>query len=575
MVRKRKTRKTRRVRTKADSLKAVEKQTIQPETVPKAKYDGKYPDYLRLIPDYDPIATKEDCWFDIEAAELAIDFFSECLHLWEGVVGDPPFILRPWQKAIVGNLFGWKRPDGTRRYRASFIEVPRKNGKTPLMAGIVLLVAYTDGEPGAQIYSSAREREQAAIIFKHAEKMIERDPDLAARSKVYKTFRSIEFNGGDSVYKALSADADTKHGANIHCVINDELHVHKNRDLIDTLETATASRKQPLIIDITTAGWDKTTICFERYEYASKVRDGVIKDKALLPVIYEIKKEDYKKWDTIDVWKRCNPNFGISVSEEYFVRQCNKAKETPAYENTFRRLHLNQWTSLVSQWLSMAKWDLCNEKPSDSKTLDWIGGLDLSASQDLTAYVLSAFDENGKLHVHAYPFIPADIAVVKEKTDRVPYLTWHKQGFIDFTDGDVVDYDHIREKILELNRQYDVIENVYDPFNATQLVTQLHSEGLNCVSYGQGIKNMSEPSKVLEQLILKLLLAHGGHPVLTWCASNVMVKMDENENIKPVKTKGTKRIDPMIALIMTIARHISGDAKPKKSKYEDEEPIVL
>ena len=318
---------------------------------------SEWRDLLSLLPGYDSEATADPSdYFDAEAAQLALDFFRECLTFIEGERAGEPFELEPWQQAIVAALFGWKRADGTRRYRESLIYVPRKNGKSPFCAGITLLVAYADGEPGAQLYSAAADRDQAALIFRHCAGMIARDPDLASRSRVYRSFKSIEFPD-NSVYKALSSDADTKHGLGAHLVIVDELHAHPDAELVETLVTSTAARRQPLVIYITTADYNRVSICNQKYEYACKVRDQILEDSSFLPVIYEALPDD--DWTDPEVWRKANPNLGVSVKLEYLERECRRAKAEPSYQNTFRRLHLNQRTSQDTRWLSVEDWEAC------------------------------------------------------------------------------------------------------------------------------------------------------------------------------------------------------------------------
>lgn len=507
---------------------------------------------LRQVPGYDPIASAGDCWFDASAAQTALDFFPECLKFIEGDRAGHPFDLEPWQQAIVANLFGWKRPDGTRRYRECFIEVPRKNGKTPFAAGILLECASCDGEPGAQLYSAAAEREQAALIFRHASEMIAREPELASRCRVYRTFKSIEFGGG-SFYRALSADAETKHGYNSHVVVVDELHAQPNRDLVDVLRTSTGTRKQPLIVYITTAGYDRHSICYEIYDYACRVRDGIVSDASFLPVIYEAAEGD--DWTDPAIWRKANPNLGVSVSLDYLERECARAKETPVYENTFRRLHLNQWTEQDVRWLPMDKWDTCtgNIGHGDLEGCECYGGLDLSSTTDTSAFVLYFPAEHACLR---WTWIPGDNAHQRERRDRVPYVTWARQGLVELTPGNVIDYDYIRAKVGELGKVYRIKEIAFDRWNASQLVQQLMGDGFEMVEFGQGFASMSAPSKELEKLVLQGQLQHGGDPVLRWMASNAAAEIDAAGNVKPSKKKSTERIDGIVALVMAIGRAI-------------------
>ena len=530
---------------------------------------------LRMIPDYDPFDGADDFTFDEQTAQDATDFFCNYLQFIEGDKAGKPFELEMWQQAIIANLFGWKRRDGSRRYREAFIFVPRKSGKTPLAAGIVLLMAYTDGEPGAQLYSAAGEREQAALTYRHAAGMIVKNPTLNKSARIYRTFKSIEFWNGTQTYKALSSDSDTKHGLNAHLIINDELHIQRNRDLVDTLETSTASRRQPMIIHITTAGWNKETICYEKYEYACKVRDGIIPDGSFLPVIYELKEEDYDKWNNEKVWRKANPNLGVSVSLDYLKKQCQKAQDIPAYENTFRRLHLNQWTEQETRWIKMDAWDKCTREPKIDNNIIWVGGLDMSSTQDLTCFDALGFDADGVLHWHTYPFIPEVGAALRERQDNVPYLTWARQGMIELTPGDYIDHGYIERRIIELDKIFHFKEVAFDPKFIGQIVTNLTNAGIECTGFGQGIMSISSPAKAFETLIGKGMIAHGNHPVMNWAVSNVMVKMDENENIKPLKISRIQRVDPVIAGLMALGRLIAEDRRPKQSVYETRGAFVL
>lgn len=522
-----------------------------------------------LLPGYDPFESAGDCRFDEEAADRATGFFRDELVLIEGKCAGQPFELQPWQAAVVSNLFGWKRPDGTRRYREAFIFVPRKNGKTPWCAGIINYVAFCDGEPGAQIYSSAGEREQAALVFRHASGMIARNPKLAKHSRVYRTFKSIEV-GTSTIYKALSADADTKHGLNAHLVINDELHVQPNRDLIDTLETATASRTQPLIIHITTAGFNKNSICFEKYDYACKVRDGIIDNPYFLPVIYEAGEDD--DWTDEETWKKANPNLGVSVEIDYLRQACKEAQEIPAKENTFKRLHLNIWTEQDVRWLSKEVWDDCGVAFTEDDLVgqECYGGLDLSSTTDLSSFSLY-FPETG--HALTYPFAPQENAKRRSDRDRVPYLEWAKTGNLTLTPGDVIDYEHIRVLINRLAEKFDLKSIAIDRWNSVQITTQLTDDGFKVVPMGQGYASMTAPTKELEKLVLERAIKHNFHPTMDWCVSNVSVEQDAAGNLKPSKKKSTERIDCVVSLINAVAGFLIEPAKT--SVYETRGLIVL
>jgi len=517
----------------------------------------------RLIPGYDPFTTAGECTFDHRAARRAIDFFHECLTFTAGEWMGRPFVLEPWQRAIVGNLFGWKRPDGRRRYREAFIFVPRKCGKSELAGGLGCLLTFADREPAAQVYCAAADRDQARLVFNAAKTMVLAEPELNARGRIYTNAIIVEETG--SVLKVVSAEAYSKHGINAHGIIIDELHAQPNRELVDVLTTSTGARRQPLIVYITTADFDRESICNEKYDYACKVRDGVIDDPAFLPVIYEALPDD--DWTDPTVWAKANPNLGVSISAEYLHRECRRARETPTYENTFKRLHLNLRTQQDVRWLSLEAWDACDGSPIDEAALagrTCFAGLDLSTTTDLSALVLVFLDDDGTVTVVPRFWVPADNAEKRERRDRVPYQTWARQGFIELTPGNVIDYDRIKACIDELHRRFRMREIAVDRWNATQLITQLQCAGYEVIPFGQGFKDMTAPTKELEKLVISRRLRHGSNPVLRWMASHVSVEMDAAGNLKPSKKKSTDRIDGLVAAIMALGRALvqSHDAGP-------------
>ena len=560
--------KTTKVRVKKTRRKTKPKTSARKR---KPKIPAKWKKIIMSIPGYDPIATAEDCYFDPDAAEMAIEFFPECLCHVKGRLAGKPFKLELWQKGVIANLFGWKRPDGTRRYREALLYVARKNGKTTLAAGIVLCILFIDGEPGAEIYSAAADRDQARLVFEQASGMVRQDNDLYNRATVYQ--KAIVLNDGSGTYKPISADANTKHGYNVHAAIVDELHAQPNRDLVDTLITATGSRRQPLIVHVTTADYDRPSICNEKHDYAIKVRDGIIDDKEFLPVIFETKITD--DWTKPSVWKKANPNLGICKRRDYIKREFKRAKETPAYENTFKRLDLNMITEQAVRWIPLEKWDKCGTIEIPEKELalvEWFGGLDLASTIDIAAFALYSPDNDA---VICRFWIPAESAYLRERRDRVPYLTWGRQGFIKLTEGNVIDYTFIRKEINDLGEQYNIKEIGVDRWGSQQIQNQLTDDGFVMVPFGQGFASMSAPSKELEKLIIGETLRHGNNPVLRWMASNVSVETDAAGNIKPSKSRSTEKIDGITSLVMGIGRAIAIAPEGPKSRYETKGIRVL
>ena len=532
----------------------------------------KHKKYLSQIPDYDPIATAEDCWFDNEAADNALGFFKDHLVFIEGATANQPFALEPWQKAIVANLFGWKRPDGTRRYRTALVYVPRKNGKTPLLAGIVDYMGFCDYEPGAQLYSAANEKEQAALIYRHAAGMILRNKELQSRSKQYRSLKSIEFYDGTTFFRSLSSDDKNKHGYNSQLVVVDELHAMQKRDLVDVLTTSTASRRQPLFIYITTADYVRESICNETYDYACQVRDGVIIDKEFLPVVYEAGPDD--DWREEKTWRKANPNFGVSVRADYISAMCKKAQVSPRLENTFKRLHLNVRTEQDVRWVSIDQWNSCDRTvlPGDMTGRRCYIGADLANNKDTSSLCLLFPLEDDYWFFMPKVYIPEDTAREKESEDKVPYSQWAKEGFVTLTPGNVIDFNYIRKDLESAFEMYDVRGVAFDKWQFEYLRQTLIGDGIDedkLISFGQGFVSMSAPMKKFESLILSGKVIHNDNPILKWMVSNVAVEIDAAENIKPSKKKSIGRIDGVVTSIMSLGIAILNSGT-QESLYETE-----
>lgn len=533
------------------------------------KYD--FDKLLRLIPGYDPWLMADGFHFDEKLATKALDFFPIYLTHVKGEKGGKPFDLEPWQQAIVACIFGFVDSAGLRRYRHVLLYVPRKNGKTPFCAGILLLILYCDGEPGAEIYCAAADRDQAALAFAHAKGMVEQNPRLQKHVTVFKTSKCVELAKLHSTLKVISAEANTKHGYNSHAVLVDELHAQKDRELVDVLRTSFGARRQPLEIDATTADfWRPESICNETLAYAKRVRDNKGDpaapgyDPRCLPVIFEAMKED--DWKSEDVWRRVNPNLGVSISLDYMRGEFKRAIESPSFENTFKRFHLNMQTEQAERWIQMDAWNACGGalKPLAGRTC--IGALDLSSTRDLSALVL-LFPDGGEYDILPFFWCPKDRAHERELRDRVPYETWAKQGRIELTPGNVIDYDWIKDRLGKLRSQHNICEIAFDPWNATQTVLQLQADGFKMVEFPQSFKTMNDPCKQVEKLMIEKKLRHGGHPVLKWMASNVAARRDPAGNIKLDKEKSFERIDGIVALVMALGRAQGGAVKPA-SVYE-------
>lgn len=489
-----------------------------------------------------------------DLAERVIKWFPRYLKHTKGRWKGQPFKLLPWQKKVIRKIFGTINPDGTRQYRFLYIEIPKKNGKSEFAAGLGLFLCFADHEPGAEIYSAAGDKDQAAIVFNVAADMVRMNKKLGRRCKIIDSTKRIVNNNG-SFLRALSADVPTKHGFNCHGIIFDELHAQPNRKLWDVLTYGSgAARLQPLTIVITTAGFDRHSICWKIHERARKVKQGIIEDRTFLAVMYGANEKS--DWTNEGVWKKANPALDAILRIEDLRADCKTAQEDLVEENNFRRFRLNQWVKQQIRWIDIARW---NKSAGEVFSEDLQGeiayaGLDLASTIDIAAFVLIFPDEDKSYDVLPFFWVPEDNVEQRVKRDHAPYDPWVEQGFIRITPGDVIDYRYIRRDIKELGEQYHIAEIAYDPWAATQIVQELEDDGFTMVPFRQGFDSMAAPTKELLKLVLGCRLRHGDNPVLTWMADNMVVKQDPAGNVKPDKAKSTEKIDGMVALIMGLDR---------------------
>lgn len=487
------------------------------------------------------------------AATRAITLINKLTHT-KGPFAGQAFNLRPWQIRILKQIFR-TGPDGRRVYRQVLLMLPRKNGKTELAAALAIYFLLFDGEIGGEVYSAAADKEQAALVFNVAAQMIRNDPVLEALCEIVDSQKRIVHRKSGSFYRAISAEAYSKHGFNASIVVYDELHAASDRRLFDVLATSQGARAQPLLIAISTAGYDRHSILWELYAHAKKVKETPALDPSFLPILYEAPAE--ADWTAERVWRRANPALGDFRSLEEMRIACARAREIPAQENTFRRLYLNQWTEQADRWLALTDWDACAAgapAPLEGRRC-WVG-MDLSSTKDLTALVAVFPGDDGQhFDVLAQFFVPQESIRERGLRDRVPYDQWSREGYLIATPGNVVDYEAVRRTLQDWAVRYDLLELAFDPWNATDLVTRLsEQDGIVCVPMRQGFVSLSAPTKSLEKAVLSRTLRHRGHPVLRWCVSNVSVETDATGNLKPSKKVSTERIDGVVALVMAIDR---------------------
>ncbi len=505
--------------------------------------------------------------FDFEAGARVVRYFT-LLHHWKGEWAGEPFQLNLWQKFRLIVLFGWKRADGTRRFRTGYTEVPRKNGKTSEIAGVGLYFLTADGEAGAEIYSAATKKDQARIILTDAEMMRRRSPALRSRvvASGGKYVQNLAYLPTASKFEVLAADSEKLDGLNVHAGLIDELHAHKDRKLWDVLDTATGARRQPMMLAITTAGSDEESIGGELHRYGERILEGFdkpdgVKDDTFFAFISAADKDDDPYSPA--TWAKANPNLGVSVKLDDLERKAARAKELPSARNAFLRLHLNIWTQTETAWLDLDKWDACRGVVDLEKLkgCECWGGLDLASKLDLTAFVL-VFRKDEKYFIREWFWMPEEAA--KERRRKEPFWgPWLDQGLIEMTPGSVTDYGFIENQIAQCSHAFDLKEIAFDPWNATQTATRLKEEhGIEMVEFRQGFASMNEPSKEFEKLIASRNLIQGGNPLMRWMIGNVAVKEDPAGNIKPVKpeSKTGKKIDGVVASIMGLGRAMLSDS---------------
>lgn len=530
-------------------------------------------DRLMMLPGYDPFGHgRDDLRFDARLAVRCIGFFHEYLRHIKGKWAGNPIWLEPWQQAFLGNLFGWVRDDGTRRYRRWLLYIPRKNGKTLLAAGIQLHVLVNDGESGAEVYCGAADRAQARLLFDVARAMVDREPQLAALLTCYQ--HEIVFRQTNSVFKVLSSDAHTKHGFNVHSAILDELHTQPNRDLWEVLDTGRGSREQPLMGAITTADYERPSICNEVHDHARGVRDGRVEDWTFLPGIWEAERTDDPH--SPEVWRKANPNFGVSITDGYLADESERAKRQPAAMNTFLRLHLNIRTEQAEKWMDLAAWGRLGTDPGDPSRPAFVG-VDIASTEDFAAMALlwqDAHGQPGVVGVRMRFWIPEDTARDRELRG-IPVRQWADAGHLTLTEGARIHYDLIEREVIETCREHGVRRPAFDPWNAEHMTQHLTDAGLEPVLFNQSTSRLSTPTKYLETLCATARIAHGGNPVLGWMMGNCTIERDGMDNIRPSKKRSTEKIDGVIALVMALGMMIQGDEPEEESVYTQRGLLVI
>lgn len=509
--------------------------------------------------------------YDQELADRAVTFIENLPHT-KGIWAGKKFELIAWQEQIVRDVFGIVKPNGYRQFTTAYIEIPKKNGKSELAAAVALYLLCADNEQRAEVYGCAADRSQASIVFDVAVDMVEMTPALQRRIKISKSTKRLTYLPTNSFYQVLSAEAFTKHGLNVHGVVFDELHAQPDRRLFDVMTKGSGdARQQPLYFLITTAGNDVNSICYEQHLKALDLIDKKKKDPTWYPVIYGAPMD--ADWTDPKVWKKSNPSLGETIKIDKVRDACESAKQNPGEENAFRQLRLNQWVKQAVRWMPMEYWDACAWKVDESELEGRVcyGGLDLSQTTDITAFVLCfpPLDEEDKYIFLPFFWIPEENIQRRVLRDHVPYDIWEKQGYLMTTEGNVVHYGFIEQFIHSLGERFNIRDIAYDRWGAVQMVQNLEEDGFTVVPFGQGFKDMSPPTKELFKLTMEQKIAHGGHPILRWMVDNIYITQDPAGNIKADKKKSTEKIDGAVAAIMALDRAIRCGNDNGASVYDE------
>lgn len=509
-------------------------------------------------------------YFDKKAAMRAIHFIEKLKHT-KGEWAGQQFRLEPWQQFVLWNIFGWKNADGTRRFRYAYIEIARKNGKTALSAGIGLYMLFADGESRPEVYSAATVKDQAKICFSDAVEIV-KATDLKNYLTPYRNSIVYELKGG--TMKPLSSDYGTHDGLNPSCGIIDEFHAHKDSGMFDVIKSAFGARRQPLMFIITTAGFDKSGVCYAYRENVIKVLRGVNEDDSLFGIIYTL--DDKSEWDDPKMWIKANPNLGVSLSADYLADQVKDAKNRPEAVRNVMTKNVDLWVDAERTWILDDVWQKCisTTAPADLKGCACWGGLDLSNVSDITAYVL-LFHENDRFQLLPHFWIPEEKMLEKIRKENINYDKWVAEGYVAVTPGNVIDYDFVKADILRIVADYDLRTSAYDRWNSSQTIIDLQNEGMECNPFGQGYGSMSAPTKEFEKLVLTGKLEHFGNPVLRWMLASTLVKTDPAGNIKPDKEKSTQKIDGIVASIMALGEWMTAQANDESNPYENRGLLTL
>jgi len=505
--------------------------------------------YARLVSDIDN--PQSSYVFSESRANRPIEFIERFTRHSKGEWAGQPVKLELFQKAYIAALFGFLNKDtGLRKYRETLFLVARKNGKSTMLAGLALYMLMADGEPGAEVYSIATKKDQARLIFDESHNMTRQSPQLSANIKKRKT--DLYYSAGMSKFQALGRNSDTLDGLNSHCVIIDELHGVKDRNLYEVMKQGTSARRQPMLIMITTAGTVRECIFDDIYTYACGVADGTFSDESFLPVIYEL--DDRAEWTDPGAWAKANPGLG-SIKKPYDLEiKVERAKVSPKDLSGVLCKDFNIRETTSSAWLSFEA--INNEETFDIDRFRGsyaIGGADLSITTDLTCATLLMMDkETERRFIAQMYWLPYSSFAERVQRDKIPYDKWKDRGLLRLCNGNSIAYSDITAWFLEMVNDNGITPAwiYYDSYSAKYWVEEMESHGFNMIRCIQGYKTLSLPMQQLGADLQAKKINYNNNPMLKWCLTNTGIQIDRNGNIVPIKNQSAKqRIDGTSSLL--------------------------
>lgn len=540
-------------------------------------------------------------WFDAAKADAIVELWPKIFRLTDDRFAGVRFRLAFWQEITVRMLVGWKVPvevldpqtheksyEHVRLFRRLMLWIPRKNGKSEFLAALALLFWVLEGVVGGQGFVFARNEDQAKIIFDKMKAIVVQNDSLKSSIGIFR--KSLWIPECRASFQLLPGKVEGKHGRSPTVSVGDEMHEWISRELATTLRQGMGARLQPIELFASTAGLKSALTGWELFDESQKIlagpiapptaeadEGGGIYEPSTLVVMFAAGDDD--DWQDEEVWRRVNPNLGLSPTLDFLRGEARIAKGNPRAESRFRRYHLNQWVEAISRWLPIKKWDVCGEKDGwrryrqELRGKSCVGGFDISSTIDITALIWWFLPEEpgDKVRLVARFWVPADNIDVRSKRDRVNYDRWLQMGAIEATPGDYVDQSYVQAAIVEGLELYDVRRIGYDPWNATKLYTDLQNEGVDAelfLKVRQGIPSLGEASKDFERLVFAGLLDHGAHPVMRWMAQNALVRFDRNMNFSPDKAASREKIDGIAAAITANVAALSGVLDEGSSHWE-------